>query len=234
MSVTEIATELGLAHPTVSQTLKELEKRGLVTSNPSPSDARKRHLHVSKKGEKLRPQIEPLWRDISNAIHHMLSQNENSLLEALAEAENRFEEKHFFDLVMEETKERQLMQVKILDYQSNLKKHFTELNYQWIEKYFEVEDVDRKILDQPEDHIIDSGGRIIFAHLDDKVVGTCALIRIDDHTYELSKMAVSERVQGKQVGKKLGLEIIKLAKDCGWSSVGVGVQQEAYPGYKAI
>ena len=146
MSVTEIAGELYLAHPTVIQTIKELEKEGLVDSRPSPNDARKRELSLSKKGQTLLPKMEPIWRDISNAIHRMLSQNENNLLRAIEEVESRFEEKLFFDWVQEETKERKLQEVQILEYGPNLKIHFKELNYEWIGKYFKVEEVDRKIL----------------------------------------------------------------------------------------
>ena len=212
MGVTEIAAELGLAHPTVSQTLKEMEKKGLVVSKPSPYDARKRELSLSKSGQALLPKMEPIWRDISNAIHRILVQNENSLLRAIEEVESQFEDKKFFDWVQEETRERQLQEVQIVDYRPNLKDHFKELNYQWIEKYFEVEDVDRKILEHPE-QIINQGGRIIFAQLSGTVVGTCALIKIDDVTYELSKMAVTEEAQGRQIGKKLGLEIIRQARE---------------------
>lgn len=217
MSVTEIANELGLAHPTVSQTVKEMEKKGLLDSRPSPHDARKRELSLSQRGQVLLPKMEPIWRDISNAIHRILVQNEHSLLRAIEEVESRFEEKRFFDWVQEETRERQLQEVQILEYHPDLKTFFKELNYYWIEKYFEVEDADRKMLEHPEEQIISNGGRIIFAQLNGSVVGTCALIKIDDLTYELAKMAVSEQVQGRQIGKKLGLEIIRQAKELGAS-----------------
>ena len=197
MSVTEIAAALGLAHPSVSQTVKEMEKKGLVSSKMSPEDARKRLLFLSKNGMTLLPLMEPVWRDISNALHRMLSQKEHSLLRALEEVESLLEDKRFFDWVQDETKQRQMQEVQIFEFRPELKNHFKELNYQWIEKYFEVEDVDRRILENPEEHIIDNGGHILFAQLEDKVVGTCALIKIDEETYELSKMAVSEQAQGR-------------------------------------
>ena len=55
MSVTEIAAALGLAHPSVSQTVKEMEKKGLISSKMSPEDARKRLLFLSKNGMTLLP-----------------------------------------------------------------------------------------------------------------------------------------------------------------------------------
>ena len=43
-------------------------------------------------------------------------------------------------------------------------------------------------------------------------VGCCTLIRIDKHTYELAKMAVSPETQGKGIGLLLGQKIIDSAK----------------------
>jgi len=37
-----------------------------------------------------------------------------------------------------------------------------------------------------------------------EIVGTCALIKTDDDTYELAKMAVTERARGKNIGWLLG------------------------------
>jgi len=49
--------------------------------------------------------------------------------------------------------------------------------------------------------------------LKDKVVGTVAVCKLNPSTYELSKMAVTEEVQGKQIGKKLALTSIGFAVD---------------------
>lgn len=52
----------------------------------------------------------------------------------------------------------------------------------------------------------------MFAKLNDEIVGTAALIKFSDGEFELAKMAVTEKVQGRQIGKKLAEEIIRLAK----------------------
>lgn len=51
------------------------------------------------------------------------------------------------------------------------------------------------------------------------VVGTCALIKMDDERYELAKMAVSEAARGKGIGWLLGRAIIERARDLGATTV---------------
>lgn len=46
-----------------------------------------------------------------------------------------------------------------------------------------------------------------------EIVGTCALIKLNDDTYELAKMAVSEAARGKGVGWLLGQAAIHKARE---------------------
>lgn len=95
------------------------------------------------------------------------------------------------------------VEVNILEYESKLAKDFETLNYEWLEKYFYVEDYDKKLLGNPEKYILNSGGQILFAQVDTKIVGTVALIKRDAGVYELSKMAVTEEYKGLRIGQKL-------------------------------
>ena len=47
--------------------------------------------------------------------------------------------------------------------------------------------------------------------LENEVAGTCAVLKVDEATFELAKMAVDEKAQGKQIGKKLCLTAIGFA-----------------------
>ena len=104
---------------------------------------------------------------------------------------------------------------EILLYDPAYKEAFRRLNHEWINKYFELEELDNQILDDPEGYIIAKGGNILFARYQGEMVGTCALLKINDTTYELGKMAVTEKVQGLKIGQYLCQAAITEAKALG-------------------
>ena len=68
---------------------------------------------------------------------------------------------------------------------------------------------------------LDKGGKILVALYKDEPVGVCALIKMNDpdYDYELAKMAVSPKAQGKSIGWLLGEAIKKTAKELGASKI---------------
>lgn len=103
------------------------------------------------------------------------------------------------------TDEGDAMALMIEDYQPKHQEAFRRLNEQWIASYFEMEDADRKVLENPQESIIDRGGSIFVATLDGEPVGVCALLKRPDlDAYELAKMAVSPKAQGQSIGYLLG------------------------------
>lgn len=108
-----------------------------------------------------------------------------------------------------------LEEVTILQYDKRYAENYKNLNLDWIKKYFIVEEHDLEQLEHPDEYIISKGGYILFAKLDDKIVGTCALIKTGEYEFELAKMAVAEEARGKQIGKKLGEAAIACMKDKG-------------------
>lgn len=93
--------------------------------------------------------------------------------------------------------------IEIVDYKTEYREHFKTLNLEWIQKYFVIEPADKYILSNPQKAILDNGGFIFFAKCGSDIIGTCALQKVDDKTYELAKMAVGERFQGLGIGRKL-------------------------------
>jgi GNAT superfamily N-acetyltransferase len=73
------------------------------------------------------------------------------------------------------------------------------------------------VLDAPQEEILDKGGRIIVAERGRDVVGVCALLHIDERTFELVKMAVADHAQGLGVGTRLGKAAIEQARAAGAS-----------------
>ena len=105
--------------------------------------------------------------------------------------------------------------VQIIPFSPELKNEIKTLNLEWLQKYFKVEAKDEQILSDPQGEIIDKGGMIFYAKYYHKIVGTVSLLKIDDTTFELSKMAVSDGVQGLGIGQKLLEHCLKIAQQNG-------------------
>src|SRR6476661_6600726 len=93
--------------------------------------------------------------------------------------------------------------VRVVKFAPEYAKAFAELNYQWIEHYFAIEEHDREMLDHPAEYIIDRGGEIFTAVAGETPVGAVAMIKASDRTFELAKMAVSPDQRGRGIGDKL-------------------------------
>jgi GNAT superfamily N-acetyltransferase len=111
--------------------------------------------------------------------------------------------------------------IQIIDYTSEYQTAFHDLNEAWISKYFVMETADYKALEHPDNYILDKGGHIFVALLDGDAVGVCALVKMNDpdFDYELAKMAVSPKAQGKKIGWLLGNAILEKAKSLGGKKV---------------
>ncbi|MFA5657282.1 MAG: GNAT family N-acetyltransferase [Dysgonamonadaceae bacterium] len=102
--------------------------------------------------------------------------------------------------------------IEIIDFTDELKESIKTLNYEWLEKYFRVEKSDIVSLSNPKEEIIDKGGFIFYAKLNDEIVGTASLIKKNESVFELGKMAVSEKAQGDRIGTILLEHCLNIAK----------------------
>jgi GNAT superfamily N-acetyltransferase len=92
---------------------------------------------------------------------------------------------------------------------------FRDLNLEWIEEFFAVEELDRRHLYFPRESFVDSGGAILMAQMGGATIGCCGLLKHDDGVYEVSKMAVKREYQGSGIGTRLLREIIAYARRLG-------------------
>ncbi len=118
---------------------------------------------------------------------------------------------------MNDQKSNNVTDVSIVDYEEKYQHAFRSLNVEWISKYFKMEEADFKALDNPDTYILEKGGHILVALLDEEPVGVCALIKMNDeqYEYELAKMAVAPKAQGKKIGWLLGNAILDKARSLG-------------------
>jgi GNAT superfamily N-acetyltransferase len=94
---------------------------------------------------------------------------------------------------------------------------FRELNEAWIRKYFAMEEHDREMLGDPEGYIRRRGGEIVMAFVEGRAVGCCALILVRPGVFELAKMAVSEELRGRGVGRRVLEAAVEQARGMGAS-----------------
>jgi putative acetyltransferase len=78
-----------------------------------------------------------------------------------------------------------------------------------------VEPYDRIVLANPERHVIEQGGVVLFALDGVTPVGTCALMKHTEVKYELAKVGVTESARGKGVGRILVQAAIERARQLG-------------------
>lgn len=94
-------------------------------------------------------------------------------------------------------------EVAIREFQAGDEIEFRRLNEEWITRYFRIEEKEAEVLADPKRAILDEGGKIIFATVDGRCVGCCALRRLSDTEFEVAKMAVTPAFQGAGVGRKV-------------------------------
>ena len=109
--------------------------------------------------------------------------------------------------------------MEIISYEAQFAEDFRQLNIEWLEKYFWVEPHDKEVLGKPEKYIIEPGGNIFFVREDEKIIGTVALMKIEDGIFELTKMAVIPAAQGRSFGQKLMEHTLAFARRKGWKKL---------------
>lgn len=102
--------------------------------------------------------------------------------------------------------------MRIIPYEPGYATYFDRFNRAWLVEYFTVEPIDEYVLENPEEAIIQPGGKILFAAQGDRIIGTVALRPVEPGVYELTKMAVDKSMRGTGAGKLLCAAAIREAR----------------------
>jgi ribosomal protein S18 acetylase RimI-like enzyme len=105
------------------------------------------------------------------------------------------------------------MAIEIITYNSKYKNDFITLNKAWLETYFYIEKHDIEVFENIETIILQPGGEIFFCLVDGEVAGTVAMQKITESTFELAKLAVNQKFQGKKLSTLLMDACIAFAKE---------------------
>lgn len=216
LGVVDIARILNVSHPAVNQLAGEMIDHGLVQAMKDKNDKRKRLLTLTEKGQALLPASREIWDGIYRAVQEAMDESDSKLLADIERLESALDRQPIHQRFLTHfRKENPVAEdVEILPYDPAYQADFKRINMEWIAKYFTIEPEDERILDDPEAVIVEPGGQILFARCcqSGEILGTCALIRQTDGSFELAKMGVSEAARGKRIGKRLLQASIDLAR----------------------
>jgi ribosomal protein S18 acetylase RimI-like enzyme len=108
---------------------------------------------------------------------------------------------------------------RIVTYRPELREAFDRLNRVWLEEHGLLEPYDVEVLQDPERHVVATGGQVYFALDGDEVIGTCAAIRVSDTLFELAKLVVAPSAQGRGLGRRLCQVVIEFGRAAGAATI---------------
>jgi len=108
-----------------------------------------------------------------------------------------------------------MSEIKIIDYRPEHQPYFEAFNRIWIEELFEMEPVDEWVLTNPEQAILQTGGAILMAEYNGVPAGTAGLRKVDEETWEFTKMAVDKNFRRLGIAEAISYASFKKAKTLG-------------------
>ncbi|MBX3208656.1 MAG: GNAT family N-acetyltransferase [Labilithrix sp.] len=202
MTVTQAVASLGVSQPAITRTATGLVERGVLAVEADASDQRQKRLQMTKQGRALIAKAKRApWPAIAEAVETMCAPLDGGLLDQVAELERQLSERSLDARALDiAAKPRDALAIR--EYSDDLAEDFYAINAEWIESMFTLEDKDREILAHPRESIVDDGGVILFVESAELgVVGTCALMKVDEGVFELTKMGVLESARGRGAGQ---------------------------------
>jgi len=105
--------------------------------------------------------------------------------------------------------------VIIRTFQSGDEVAFHDLNESWILESFSMDDKDRLILGDPLGQVLETGGEIFLIARSEATLGCCALLPLENQSWELAKMAVAKEHRGCGIGRRLLHHVVEYMKETG-------------------
>jgi DNA-binding MarR family transcriptional regulator/GNAT superfamily N-acetyltransferase len=202
-SVSTIAGAIGQTHSAVSQSAAKLQRNGWLTRKSDRADARRSVLALKPEGERRLADLGPIWCAIRRGARAAVERSAGPLLGSLAKLEVDLADGRVLREILGQYTQLRAAKPVARPFQHEWREHFHRINVEWLERYFAVEEVDRRMLTQPEKYVLEPGGAIVFALVDGEVIGTCALLKEAPGVFELSKMAVETGWRGIGAGRLL-------------------------------
>ena len=200
LTVGQAVEALGLSQPVVTRTLGGLIDMGLLETSREGADLRQKTIRLSSAGEALMARAKPIvWPRVDAAVRQLCAELGGPFLDQVRQLEAALDERSL------EARVRDIPPAFVIrPYADDLAEAFYRINAEWVQAMFTLEENDVQILTRPRELIIDRGGDILFVETPDAgIVGTCALLKIEEGVFELTKMGVAQAVRGRKAGEFL-------------------------------
>ncbi len=211
-TVGQLAEASGTSQPGMTRTVSQLKRLGLARDEAC-DDQRSRMIALTDEGERMARRIaELVWPRVGAAAEEILTLVEGNFLRQLAVIEDALAQAS----IAERATRARPCTLTLREYSHALAREFHDINAEWIESMFVIEETDRKVLENPQEHILDPGGDILFVEAGGLgIVGTCALQKTGPGAFELTKMGVRESARGLKAGEFLLQHVIDRARALG-------------------
>ena len=208
LTVSCLVDRIGFSQPSITRTLKTLAELGYVRLERSEEDQRQKQVFLTDKGRERVFRLRAYaWPRVAAAAKDAVSGLAGNLLDQLSELEA--------EIAARPLPKRDFApdQLEIVSWDPAYADDFYRINEEWVSSMFEMEPNDVNILENPQSVIIDNDGEIWFVRDPQLgIIGTLALLKMEDGVYELTKMGVSEAARGKKAGEKLLAFVIDRAR----------------------
>jgi len=208
MTVGQLVEAVGTSQPGVTRGAGQLMRMGLIETVKS-KDQRQKTLRLTRKGEATMMRIKlQIWPRLDQAVKSITNNLSGGFLDQIAAIERALAAKPL------ELRAAQMPALRIRDYSPALRRHFYDINAEWISAMFKMEAVDREVIENPQSHILDGGGAILFVEAPGLgIIGTCAIRRTGPQSAELTKMGVRAAARGLKAGEFLLAAAIERARN---------------------
>lgn len=212
MTIGQLAQAVGVSQPGVTRAAAQLVELGLAHSTTG-DDQRLRTISLAPAGAAAMARARlKVFPQVGAAVDTLLHDRLDAFMTQLAELETALEATPI-DVAAAQSQPSLLT---LREYSDDLAPYFHDINAEWITDMFQLEATDREVLEQPRARIIDKGGVILFVEAKGLgIVGTCALQKTGEHSFELTKMGVRASARGLKVGEFLLRAMITRALQLG-------------------
>lgn len=211
-TVGQLAEVCGASQPGITRALGQLTRLGMI-ADADCSDQRSRCVELTAKGKAaLHTLTSDVWPRVGSAAMQVLERLDGDFLAQLAIIEEELAKASIAGRAAGLTPEP----LRIVRFDETLARHFYDINAEWIEDMYTLEQTDRDVLQNPREKIIAPGGDILFVEAAGLgIVGACALRKAGPTSFELTKMGVRASARGLKAGEFLLQAMIARAQELG-------------------